>query len=118
MKIYYCANCGTKLGVALKAVQGNVIRLVEAHKCLDEPIKFDLSPVETPTYVPEIGEKNKFVQKLNDLGPAQRNIPTPDMKDRRPNDQIKSDAPLSVYEQIRGMQNTVPDKSIPEDPPE
>ena len=117
MKLYYCANCGTRVNVALKALQGNIIRIVEHHECPDEPIEFDLAPVETPKYVPELGENNKFVQKLNDLKPEQRNIPAPEMKDRRPADQVKSGAPNAVIDQLKFMQNSIPVGDITNEPP-
>ena len=118
-KAFYCANCGTRLSVALKAIQGNIIRLVEHHECPDEPVEFDLSPIELPEYKPEVGEKNKFVQKINDLPNVQRNIPAPDMKDRRPADQVKqTDAPAGVVEQMGFMQNTTPVGDPTDEPPE
>lgn len=120
MKLYYCANCGTRINVAIKAVKNyGIIRIVEYHECSDEPIEFDLEPVEHPTYILEKDSKhNKFVQKLNNL-PNQKLAEVMDQGgDRRPNDQVKSSAPATILDQIKHTHNSIPAGDISKEPPE
>ena len=80
MKFVYCANCGTRLNIYRKALPkySTIIDVVEYHKCSPTPMEIDLTPVDIPVFKETKG-KNKFVQKLNDLG----TISTEHLKDRR-----------------------------------
>ena len=95
MKSIYCANCGMQLPLFRKALPHymRIIDMVEPHICLDEPVEFDLTPVDIPTMT--IGEDNMFVQKLNELP-----IPSGRGGDLRSKehvrDEIKSTAPGGV----------------------
>ena len=114
MRPIYCANCGTRINVKVKAlpVYGTTVVIAEYHECLDEPIELDLTPIEIPSFE-TIEGKDKFVQKLD-------NLPKPaivkDTGDRRSPDQVKSSAPQTVFEQVRGMLNTTPARDISEEP--
>lgn len=123
MKVVYCANCGTCLNVLRKAMPkfAKIIEIVEYHECLDEPIEIDLTPVDIPPFdMQEKEGKNKFVQKLNDLQAKPTMIGTPDLRDRRKSEEVKSDidstAPNSVLGQIKSMQNTTPANDISKEP--
>jgi len=124
MKVVYCANCGLRLTIIRKALPkyGRIIDLVEPHECLDEPVEFDLTPVEVPAFttVPEEG-KNKFVQKLNKLQP-QPSIPNIDgTEDKRKPEHIKSEtsssAPRTLLDSIKVLDNTTPANDISNEPP-
>ena len=84
---FYCAECGKLLTVTRKAPPkyATIIDIVEVHKCSKEPIEFDLQPVDTP-FKP-VKDKQKFVQKLNDLNSISKSsigsISTEDLRDRR-----------------------------------
>ena len=58
--------------------------MVEPHVCLEEPVEFDLEPVDIPTT--PIGEDNMFVQKLNELP-----IPSGRGGDLRPASQVREE---------------------------
>jgi hypothetical protein len=118
MKCVYCSNCGLRLTVIRKALPkyGRIIDLIEPHECLDEPVEFDLTPIEVPAFtsVPEKG-KNKFVQKLNGLQPR-----TEGTGDRRNPEHIKSDAssiaPRTLLDSVKSMHNTTPVNDMRNEP--
>jgi len=136
-KAYYCANCGKRLNIALKAIPKHamIVSLVEYHECSEEVQEFDPAPMDSPTYVPELDkDHNKFVQKLNDL----RSEPSThvqsggdstvemmhkqsrefDLKDRRPTNQVKSTAPSALVDQLHNLQHTTPVHDVGEEPDE
>jgi len=118
MKTVYCANCGMQLKITRKALPSHsrIIDIVEWHECLKEPLDLDLEPLDVPrpSRVKEEG-KDKFVQKMNDLPvPKLLNIDV-GVKDRRPKDQVKSTAPVSVFDNILSMNNSTPTHSLTED---
>ena len=104
MKTVYCANCGTRLNVCRKALpkQGKIVDIVEFHSCPDEPVEFDLTPIDLPNFH-EVEGKNKFVQKLNDLAPLPS--ASSEMYDRR--EEAKpatvTTAPLQILNQLRQL---------------
>lgn len=114
-KIYFCANCGTRLNVFRKAMPkfGTIVDLVEFHECLDEPVEFDLAPVDVPRYAPKEG-KDKFAQKLNELQPQSMlsAMSSTDLRDRRSDSDVKSDidttAPQGLLNQMKSLTNTTP----------
>lgn len=121
MKYVYCSNCGLRLLVTRKALPkySRIIDLIEPHKCLDEPVEFDLTPMDVPIpiAVPEGG--NKFVQKLNELQPQP---PTVEPGDRRDIADIKkettSTAPRTLINNMKAMHNTTPVHDIGNGPKE
>lgn len=125
MKVVYCANCGMRLNVLRKAMPkyAKIIDIVEYHECLDEPVEFDLTPVDIPPFDSKEEEgKDKFVQKLNNLQTKSTigALSTADLKDRRRTEEVRSDidstAPNSVLGQIKSMQNTTPANDISKEP--
>lgn len=120
MKRVYCANCGTRLAVTRKALPkyGRIIDLIEPHVCLDEPVEFDLTPIDVsvPSMVGEGG--NKFVQKLNELFPL--SIDADSLMDRRKTEDIKgesSSAPRTLLDSVKAMHNTTPVHDMSNEPP-
>ena len=115
-KLYFCANCAKRIDVYRKALPtyNAIVELVVPHTCTKNPVKFDLTPVDLPKFGPSEND-NKFVKKLNNLRPPKppsiedNNI---DLRDRRPPDQVKSTAPASVINNLRGMQNTTPERDF------
>lgn len=119
-KVVYCANCGTRLNVKRKALPkyGKIIDIVEYHECTDEPVPFDLTPVDVPQFVEKDG-KNKFVQNLNDLQPEpsiEKLEQLGGLRDRRKEEDVKSEtnstAPPSLIQNLRSMTNSVPEKDL------
>ena len=113
MKSIYCANCGMKLPLFRKALPGyaRIINMVEPHTCLEEPVEFDLEPVDIPNV--SIGEDNMFVRKLNELPTlASRG----DLRSKEHvRDELKSTAPTSVLSEV-GLQGSEADdpRTIPD----
>jgi len=104
---YYCSNCGKLLSVYKKVIKGHIITLVDHHECSEEPQELDLEPVEIPQFV--IGEKGKFVQKLNDLHPrAVAEGSDFELRDKRPKDQVISTAPETILKSMQGMHSSTP----------
>ena len=116
-KLYYCSNCGLRLYPYRKAVKslGRIIDLIEPHECTEEPVEFDLAPLDLPTVEPD-GEKNKFVKKLNDLSPPSSLNFDKGLRDRRPTEQVKSSAPESLIKHIKGMNPTTPAHDVSNEP--
>lgn len=118
MKVVYCANCGTRLGISRKALPkyARIIEIVEHHICPDEPVELDLKPEIVPPYVENL--KGKFVQKLNDLRPS--SVGTEDLRDRRDVDHVKKDvvstAPQSLLHRFSEISNTIPERESDKDP--
>lgn len=138
MKLY-CANCGKPLRLIRKAVpsKGITLDLVEYHECSEEIIPIDLSNLPNADHSVVEG-KDKFVQSLNDLKPAQMKerrtlamgtgtgysegkLPRPspmtgtdDLRDRRFDQDAKSTAPLSVIDHIKSMSNSIPERQLNE----
>ena len=114
-KLFYCANCGTRLHTFRKAMPkyATIIDLVEYHECPDEPVEFDLLPEEVPIYAPKEG-KDKFVQNLNSLQPQSMlsAMSSADLRDRRSSEHTKSDvdstAPPNLLNQMKNLSNTPP----------
>ena len=108
-KIFYCSNCGLRLEVYRKAMPkyGRILELVTPHECSDEPVEFDLSPIDMPTFMPK-EKDNKFVKKLNELSPPPSFVLDKELHDRRPTEQVKSSAPKSLLTHLRGMSPTTP----------
>jgi len=110
-KFVYCSVCGTKTEVTRKALKnyGRIVELIDPHKCLDEPIEFDLSPNEVPSYTTE--SEKKFVKKLNGLSnPEGKALPTEGIRDRRFED-VKLTAPQNLIENLKGLGNVEPENS-------
>ena len=85
---------------------GRVLDLVTPHECSDEPVEFDLTPLDIPT-IPPPGD-NKFVKKLNELSPPPLPNLDRELRDRRPTEQVKSSAPESLIAHIKGLPHTAP----------
>ncbi len=122
---FYCANCGKVLNVTRKALPkyATIIDVVDVHECSEEPVDFDLSPIQD-TPLPD-NKKQKFVQKINELNPLQPkgifgSISTADLGDRRfekPAEKyldkpVKSTAPESIFKLFESMETSVPEHSI------
>jgi hypothetical protein len=125
MKIVYCSNCGMRLQIYRKALPkyATIIDLVEHHTCPDEPVEFDLSPAEVPTFVQMDG---KFVQKLNNLNPLQKvrsivgEIDSNDLRDRRfeVDEKVKSSAPSILQTMLKDIGPSTPSHELNKDPEE
>ena len=120
MKCVYCSNCGLRLAIIRKALPkyGRIIDLIEPHKCLDEPVEFDLTPIDVSVPSVDSGSKNAFVQKLNELQPS--SIGTENLTDRRKTEDIKGDsssAPRTLLDNIKSMHNTTPVNDMSDEPP-
>lgn len=122
MKCVYCAKCGTRLTLTRKALPkyGRIIDLVESHECLDEPVEFDLSPVDVPTFAEPVKEgDDKFVQNLNKLQPQPSTI---ELGDRRDIADIKketsSSAPRTLLDNMKAMHPTAPVHDVKDEPKE
>lgn len=115
----YCANCGTRLNILNKALPkfGRTIKIAEYHECLEEPVALDLTPIEIPKFDNPEG-KDKFVRKVNELEPpiGLRDIGEDGLKDRRPNEHVKSEAPVSVLDQMQRDLHTTPANDIRKEP--
>ena len=111
MKTVYCAKCGTKLSIIRKALpkQGRIIDIVEYHECPDEPVEFDLTPIDIPK--PNDTDNNEFVRNLDDLKP-QSIFGNLDLRDRRGKDVVKSTAPQSVLDMLNDLPNSQPEKEV------
>lgn len=120
MKCVYCSNCGTRLAVTRKALPkyGRIIDLIEPHECLDEPVEFDLTPIDVSVPIVAGEGKNAFVQNLNKLQPSPTG--TEDLTDRRKKEDIKgepSSAPQTLLDNIQSMHNTTPANDMSNEPP-
>lgn len=115
MKFVYCSNCGKKLSIFRKALPkyGTIVNLVEYHECTEEPVEFDLTPVDVPIYTLTEG-KNKFVQKLNELASPRKTVFERDVRDRRSEDATKSTAPKSLLGVVQSIPNSQPTHDIVE----
>lgn len=115
-KPIYCSECGMKLNVTLKALKGygRIINLVDPHVCAEVPMELDLTPTEVPvTYE---GER-KFVQNLNNLTQSvMGQVSTADLRDRRPDEQVKSTAPMNILEHMKHAVNSAPANPVDKDP--
>lgn len=111
-KFIFCSECGQKLPIIRKALKGygRIIDLINPHECLDKPVDLDLTPTEVPIKKEVEG---KFVQKLNDLRPSKIDA---DLHDRRKESEVKTSAPASVLDQLKGMQNSRPENELGNDP--
>ena len=115
MKTVYCANCGQQLNIMRKALPKHamIIDVVEYHVCKEGPIEFDPKPIDIPTFkVTE--DKNKFVQKLNELSPNIGGVSTAHLRDRRfdTDKEVETTAPNSVLSMIDSMKGAVPERSL------
>lgn len=119
MKVIYCENCGACLEIKRKAMPtyGRIIDLVPYHECSDEIIPFDMSPNPVPTFMPN-EEKQKFVEKLNELQPQKSpfGIDTRDLRDQRKIEDVKSTAPLNLLNSINQMPHGQPTGDINNEP--
>ena len=108
-KLYYCANCGKRLSVYRKPMPayGRILELVIPHECSEEPVEFDLSPIDVPVQAPTETD-NKFVKKLNELSPPSFPSQNLDLRDRRPPEQVKSLAPESLLTHVKNALPTSP----------
>ena len=119
MKFIYCSNCGIRLAIFRKALPkfGVIIDMAEPHTCSDEPIEFDLKPIDIPTFTEP---KGKFVKKLNNLSPARVSgiiggVDSNTLRDRRfePDEsKPKSSAPDTLLNMIKDLGNSIPDKPL------
>jgi hypothetical protein len=111
-KLVFCGNCGKRLTITRKALPkiGRIIDIVEYHECYDEPVELDLEPLDVPIPAKHIEGKEKFVQKLNDLSSPPSN--DYNLKDRRPQDQVKSTAPPSLINQLKFSPHQTPTKLL------
>lgn len=102
MKVVYCANCGTPLSVKRKALPkyATIVDIVAYHECTNEVEELNLSPVDIPSFE-EVEGKNQFVKSLNGLEPP--SAPTPDLRDRRPNEDVITSAPQGVQDLFKNM---------------
>ena len=117
-KIFYCANCGLRLDVFRRAMPkyGRILELVTPHECSEEPVEFDLTPIDLPSPPPSEKE-NKFVKKLNELSPPSPfHNPSLDLRDRRPIEQVKSSAPESLLTHLKGIMPTTPAHDFQDEP--
>jgi len=98
-KIVFCENCGAQLKLTFKASEYGILKMVEYHECLDEPVPINMEVVNVPAYTGD-DDKKKFVSKLNDLRPS-KIAPDLDLKDRRDQQDIKTTAPQTILDQIK-----------------
>ena len=105
-KFVYCSECGTKLMIKRKALKGyaRIIDLIDPHICSEEVKELDLTPVEEPSIYD--GEK-KFESGISTL--TAKNL---SLSDRREKADIKTTAPSSLLEMIKGQNPSTPDKPI------
>lgn len=114
-KFVYCSQCGTRLPRYRKAIKEipTVIDMIDPHVCPDEPVPLDLGPSEMIEFVEP---KGKFVDSIKSM--KARGVPgqisTSDLGDRRAEPHIKSSAPLSVLDQLKSMNPSVPEKDLEE----
>ena len=102
MQPIYCANCGTRLNIARKALPqfGTIINIAEFHECLDEPIELDLTPIDLPEFKMTEG-KDKFIKNVDDL--IRPSTTTEDLRDRRETSDVKSTAPDNILEHMKNQ---------------
>ena len=110
MKVVYCANCGARLNIRLKALAkyAKIIPVVEYHECSEEIQELDLTPVDIPVFN-EVERNNKFVQNLNKLNIEFESKPNLDstLSDKRPNEFVKTTcAPRGILNQIKHNNDT------------
>lgn len=126
-KFVFCANCGLRLSLTRKALPkfGKIIDLVDYHECLDEPVELDLTPIDmvTPAMEEDKGH-DQFVQKLNELSPPSKpthfEAETVELSDKRPADQVKSDAkssaPVTLLDSMKSVSNSTPAHDLDTEP--
>lgn len=119
MKTVYCENCGMRLNLTRKAMPkfGRIINLVEHHECSEEVQEFDLTPIDVPIsrILEDDENRDKFVQKLNGLSKTTVGaVSTADLRDRRPSEQVKSTAPVTLVDQVGSLQHTTPARDMDE----
>ena len=83
MKFVYCSECGTKLPINRRAVQGNIIDIVPQHVCPAEPVPLDLVPVSLPSFEPKrpIGKFESSLDNSRRAFPSGHDSET--LRDRR-----------------------------------
>ena len=117
MKYVFCANCGTRLNIKRKALPklGRIVDIVEYHKCPDEPVEFDLTPIDIPKFN-EVEYKNKFVQNLNELQP-QTIFKSESIKfgDRRKPEDVKSTVTSSAPASLNNLIETLSPSNLTND---
>lgn len=116
-KPIYCANCGLRLVMTQKALPsyGRIIKMVEYHECLEEPVELDLTPVDVPTI--QHPEKQAFADGLEELQKVSHGaISTEDLRDRRKTEHVKSSAPENLTNLMNSMSNTTPENDIGKEP--
>lgn len=106
MKTVYCSHCGLQLHITRRALPkyGRIIDLVDHHICSEDPVKIDWEVSPVPAFAPSSGQ-DKFVQKLTELDPPKPLTFDSDLKDRRSPEHVKSTAPPSVTDMLKGMIN-------------
>lgn len=116
-RFIFCSECGVKKPIIRKALPkyGRIIDMIEPHECLEEPLPFDLAPVEVPDFVPSEKKKGRFSQQLDELQPI-RGLPlSSGLKDLRPeNVVIKSSAPPNLLDNIARLQNSISESDLEE----
>jgi len=87
---------------------GKIIDIVEYHVCPDEPVEFDLTPIDLPIFNEDV-ENNKFIKSLNDLQPPSilGSLRSDDLRDRRPKEQIKTSAPPSLKDLFKSLEPSI-----------
>lgn len=111
-KVVYCAQCGQRSEITRKAVKGyGIVDIIEPHICHEEPIPLDLEPIEIPTKKAD----GEFVRNLDNLRPANiGSVSTMDLKDRRPSQDVKSSAPISLLDQFKQLNPSMPEGELGE----
>ena len=119
MQKIYCSKCHTSLTLVQKAMPefGRVITLADPHKCLEEPLEFDLTPVKVPKPINPVDDSDNGLVPNDSLGILGA-VGTGDLKDRRAPEHIKSTAPESIIEQIRSSLPSTPANDVSMEPEE
>lgn len=102
----YCSNCGIRLTITKRALPkfSTVIDIVEYHTCPSQKVPFDLSPNPSPAYLPQT-DKRKFVEELDEIEPLginELNEKIIELRDRRPDSQVKTTAPPGILRHLKG----------------
>jgi hypothetical protein len=131
MKPIYCAQCGNELLATRKAVNRQIVDLIEPHECgevksPEEAIPGITPPVVVPRENKPVGsrlekefDKFEFVKSLNDLKTKPVNLETGDKRSKEhiKGDPVTSSAPTGLLDQLKNQQTTPPSTPM-EDPDE
>lgn len=105
-KEFYCAACGVEILVYMKAVKGDVYKLLQPHNCQDSAELPSVKEMEVANWEPEKKEVPKSMEAefenyeiVNQLNELERDLGMKESHkenygDRRPKEFTKSDEPI------------------------